>query len=151
MDHCKVFFSKLNVSKVVRACERARLYPASVYLYMQDKQHDNAVKLMIDHPTAWESDLFLDSVAKVRNGELYYKAVGYYLNFHPTLFTRLMEILEEEADHSRVISQLRRTGDWALQLGQPYMKQVQKYNLSAVNEALNEVITLVFLLTVFFV
>merc|ERR1712151_338580 len=49
-----------------------------------------------------------------------------------------MEILEEEADHSRVISQLRRTGDWALQLGQPYMKQVQKYNLSAVNEALNE-------------
>lgn len=138
MDHCKVFFSKLNVSKVVRACERARLYPASVYLYMQDKQHDNAVKLMIDHPTAWESDLFLDSVAKVRNGELYYKAVGYYLNFHPTLFTRLMEILEEEADHSRVISQLRRTGDWALQLGQPYMKQVQKYNLSAVNEALNE-------------
>jgi len=138
MDHCKVFFSKLNVSKVVRACERARLYPSAVYLYMQDKQHDNAVKLMIDHPTAWESDLFLDSVAKVRNGELYYKAVGYYLNFHPTLFTRLMEILEEEADHSRVISQLRRTGDWALQLGQPYMKQVQKYNLSAVNEALNE-------------
>merc|ERR1719396_282131 len=57
---------------------------------------------------------------------------------HPTLFTRLMEVLEENIDHSRVVSQLRRTGDWALQLGQQYMKAVQKLNLSPVNEALNE-------------
>mgnify|MGYP001950477853 FL=1 len=34
MDHCKVFFTKLNVSKVVRACERARMYKPTVYLYM---------------------------------------------------------------------------------------------------------------------
>jgi clathrin heavy chain len=50
-----------------------------------------------------------------------------------------MEVMEDTADHSRVVSQLRRTGDWALQLGQPYMKSVQKGNLSQVNEALNEV------------
>ena len=138
MDHCKVFFSKLNVSKVVRACERARLFQPAVYLYMQDKQHDNAIKTMIERSPAWENDLFLDAVTKVRNAELMYKAVGHYLNMHPTLFTRLMEVLEESVDHSRVVSQLRRTGDWALQLGQPYLKSVQKYNLSAVNEALNE-------------
>jgi clathrin heavy chain len=139
MDHCKVFFTKLNVSKVVRACERARMFKPAVYLYMHDKQHDNAIKTMIERAPAWENDLFLDSVTKVRNAELMYKAVAYYLTNHPMLFTRLMEVMEETIDHSRVISQLRRTGDWALQLGQKYMKSVQKYDLSAVNEALNEV------------
>jgi clathrin heavy chain len=138
MDHCKVFFSKLNVSKVVRACERARLYKPAVYLYMQDKQHDNAVKAMMERAPAWQNDLFLDSVTKVRNAELMYKAVSHYLQFHPMLFTRLMEVVEETIDHSRVVSQLRRTGDWALQVGQKYLKSVQKYNLSPVNEALNE-------------
>lgn len=138
MDHCKVFFSKLNVSKVVRACERARLYKPAVYLYMQDKQHDNAVKTMIERAPAWENDLFLDSVTKVRNAELMYKSVTYYLTSHPMLFTRLMDVLEETIDHNRVVSQLRRTGDWALQLGQAYLKTVQKYNLSPVNEAVNE-------------
>jgi len=37
-----------------------------------------------------------------------------------------------------VVNQLRRTGDFALQLAQPYLKNVQKNNLSPVNEALNE-------------
>lgn len=139
MEHCKVFFSKLNVSKVVRACERARLWSPAVYLYMHDKQYDNSVKVMMEHANAFENDLFLDSINKVRNAEIMYKGIQYYLNTHPKLFTRLMEVLEELVDHSRVVTQLRRTGDWALQLGQVYMKSVQKLNLSAVNEALNEV------------
>lgn len=49
-----------------------------------------------------------------------------------------MEILEDIADHSRVVNQLRRAGDFALQLAQTYLKNVQKNNLSPVNEALNE-------------
>jgi clathrin heavy chain len=138
MEHCKVFFSKLNVSKVVRACERARLWDPAVYLYMHDKQHDNALKIMTERANSWDNDLFLDSVVKVRNAELMYKAIGFYLTMHPELFTRLLEVMEDSVDHSRVVSQLRRTGDWALQLGHPYMKSVQKFNLSSVNEALNE-------------
>merc|ERR1711966_567917 len=138
MEHCKVFFNKLNVSKLVRSCERARLWSPAVYLYMADKQPDNAVKVMTEHASSFDNDLFLDSIVKVRNGEIMYKAVSFYLTTHPMLFTRLMEVLEELADHSRVVNQLRRTGDWALQIGQAYMKAVQKENLSAVNEALNE-------------
>ena len=138
MEHCKVFFSKLNVSKVVRACERARLWSPAVYLYMADKQSDNAVKVMTEHASAFENDLFLDSIVKVRNGEIMYKSVNFYLATHPILFTRLMEVLEKLVDHSRVVNQLRRTGDWAFHIGQAYMRSVQKANLSAVNEALNE-------------
>jgi len=138
MEHCKVFFSKLNVSKVVRACERARLFPPAVYLYMADKQFDNAVKVMMERSPAFDNDLFLDSIVKVRNAEIMYKAVNFYLTTHPLLFSRLMEVMEEHVDHSRVVSQLSRTGDWALQVGQDYMKSVQKSNLSPINEALNQ-------------
>merc|ERR1712194_825173 len=138
MEHCKVFFNKLNVSKIVRSCERARLWSPAVYLYMADKQPDNAVKVMTEHASSFDNDLFLDSIIKVRNGEIMYKAVSFYLTTHPMLFTRMMEVLEELVDHSRVVNQLRRTGDWALQIGQAYIKSVQKSNLSSVNEALNE-------------
>jgi len=138
MEHCKVFFSKINVGKVVKACERARLYKPAVYLYMTDKQHDNAVKVMMDRAPAFNHDLFLDSVSKVRNQEIIYKSIGFYIATHPTKFTRLMEVLEDIVDHSRVVNQLRRTGDFALQLAQSYLKNVQKNNLSPVNEALNE-------------
>jgi clathrin heavy chain len=138
MEHCKVFFSKLNVSKVVRACERARLFPPAVYLYMQNKEYDNAVKIMMERAPAFEHELFLDAIVKVRNAEIMYKAVQFYLSMHPNHFTRLMEVMEPHVDHSRVVNQLRRTGDWALQLGQTYMQNVQGANLSAVNEALNE-------------
>jgi len=139
MEHIKVFFSKLNVSKVVKACERARLFPEAVYLYMADKQFDAAVKHMMDRATAFDNDLFLDSIVKVRNNEVMYKAVGYYLSTHPNRFTRLMEVVSELVDHSRIVNQLRRAGDNALMTGQPYLKSVQGANLSAVNEALNEI------------
>lgn len=138
MEHCKVFFSKLNVGKTVRACERARLFPPAVYLYMHDKQYDNAVKVMMERAPAFENELFLDAIVKVRNAEVMYKAVQFYLSTHPMQFTRLMEVMEPHVDHSRVVSQLRRTGDWALHLGQKYMQSVQGADLSAVNEALNE-------------
>jgi len=138
-EHCKVFFSRLNVSKVVKACERARLWPPACYLYTQDKQYDSAVKIMMERAPAFENDLFLDAIVKVRNQEIMYKAMSFYLSLHPLFFTRLMEVMVDHVDHSRVVSQLRRTGDWALQIGQDYMKAVQGSDLSAVNEALNEI------------
>jgi len=138
MEHCKVFFSKLNVAKVVKACERARLYEPAVYLYMTDKQYDSAVKVMMERTPSFNNELFLDSIVKVRNSEILYKAAAFYINSHPTKFTRLMEVMEPLVDHSRIVNQLRRTGDWALQAGQTFMKSVQKGNASAINEALNE-------------
>merc|ERR1712151_1371891 len=138
MEHCKVFFNKLNVGKVVKACECARLFPPAVYLYMSDKQYDSAVKVMMDRAPAFNNELFLDSVVKVRNSEVLYKAVSFYISTHPMKFSRLMEVIEALVDHSRVVSQLKRTGDYAVKLGQTYLKNVQKNNLSAVNEALNE-------------
>jgi clathrin heavy chain len=138
MEHVKVFFTKLNVQKVVKASERSRLWKEAVYLYMTDKQYDSAVKVMMERSNSFNNELFLDSIIKVRNNEVMYKAIGFYLTQHPMKFVRLMEVVEELVDHARVVNQLKRTGDWALQVAQPYMKTVQKNNVSAVNEALIE-------------
>jgi len=48
------------------------------------------VKTMSEHATAFENDLFLDAIVRVRNAEIMYKAVNFYLTMHPMLFTRLM-------------------------------------------------------------
>lgn len=136
MEHIKIFWSRMNVVKLLRACEKALLWHETVYLYKEDGQHDAAVRTMIDHPTGFIHDLFLDCVQKVRNPEIQYKAVGYYATQHPLQLGRLLQVLTPNLDHARVIHQLRKLD--ALPLAMEYMKSVQKENLSAVNEALNE-------------
>lgn len=66
MEHIKIFWSRMNVVKLLRACEKALLWTETVYLYKEDQQHDSAVRTMIDHCVAFQHDLFLDCVQKVR-------------------------------------------------------------------------------------
>ena len=93
---------------------------------------------MVDHPVAFARDLFLDCIQKVRNQEIHYKAVQFYLEQHPLELTRLLQVLTPNLDHARVVHQLRKSKN--LPLVVEYLKDVQKENLSAVNEALNEVL-----------
>merc|ERR1740138_1606314 len=91
---------------------------------------------MIEHSPAFQHDLFLDCAQKVRNSELYYKAISFYLEQQPLSLVRLLQVLTPNLDHSRVVHQLRKLENLPLVL--PYLKSVQKENLSAVNEAVNE-------------
>jgi clathrin heavy chain len=136
MEHIKIFWSRMNVVKLLRACERALLWSETVYLYKEDGQHDSAVRVMVDHPVAFQHDLFLDCVQKVRNPEIQYKAIGYYIAQHPLQLGRLLQVLTPNLDHARVVHLLRKNE--ALYLAVSYLKTVQKENLTAVNEALNE-------------
>lgn len=52
------------------------------------------------------------------------------------LLERLLSLLTPNLDHARVVHQLRRAESLPLVL--PYLKAVQKENVSVVNEALNE-------------
>jgi len=136
MEHIKIFHSRMNVVKVLRACEKAMMWTESVYLYKEDGQHDSAVRVMVDHTDAFQHDLFLDCVQKVRNPEVHYKAISFYYNMHPLQLSRLLQVLTPHLDHARVVHLLRKHN--ALPLAAEYMKSVQKENLSVVNEALNE-------------
>ena len=92
---------------------------------------------MIDHCVAFVHDLFLDCVQKVRNPEVQYKAITFYVAQHPLQLGRLLQVLTPNLDHARVVHLLRKQE--ALYLAADYMKSVQKENLSVVNEALNEI------------
>jgi clathrin heavy chain len=136
MEHIKIFWSRMNITKVLRACEKALLWNETVYLYKEDGQHDSAVRTMIDHSVAFQHDLFLDCVQKVRNPEVQYRAITLYLSYHPLQLGRLLQVLTPHLDHARVVHLLRKYD--ALPLALEYMKSVQKENLSVVNEAINE-------------
>jgi clathrin heavy chain len=108
-----------------------------VYLYKEDGQHDSAVKVMVDHAASFKHDLFLDCVQKVRNPEVQYKAITFYCEVHPMQLERLLQVLTPNLDHARTVHLLRKNG--ALELSLEYLQNVQKENLTAVNEALNEI------------
>ena len=63
-------------------------------------------------------------------------SIGFYIEMQPMQLNRLLQVLTPNLDHSRVVHQLRKSE--SLSLAAPYLKTVQKENLSAVNEALNE-------------
>ena len=46
--------------------------------------------------------------AQVRNQEIYYRAIGFYLEQHPLELTRLLQVLTPHVDHARVVHQLRK-------------------------------------------
>jgi clathrin heavy chain len=137
MEHIKIFHTRMNINKILRACEKALMWPETVYLYKEDNQHDSAVKIMVDHATAFQHDLFLDCVQKVRNPEVQYKAISHYLGTQPMQLGRLLQVLTPNLDHARAVHLLRKSD--GLNLAVEYMKSVQKENLSVVNEALNEI------------
>ena len=123
--------------KVLRACEKALLWNETVYLYKEDGQHDSAIRTMIEHTVAFQQKLFLECVVKVRNPEVQYKAISFYILQHPLSLGRLLQALTPHLDHARVVHLLRKNE--ALPLAVEYMRSVQKENLSVVNEALNEI------------
>tara|TARA_B110000971_G_scaffold200495_1_gene218581 strand:+ start:170 stop:1312 length:1143 start_codon:yes stop_codon:yes gene_type:complete len=136
MEHIKIFWSRMNVPKLLKACEAALLWDETVFLYKEDGQHDSAVKIMIEHATAFKHDLFLDCVQKARNQEVHYKSISFYNEQHPLLLVRLLQVLTPSLDHARVVHMARKTDSLGLIV--PYLKSVQKENLTGVNEAVNE-------------
>ena len=61
---------------------------------------------------------------QVRNQEVNYKAIAFYLEQHPLKLVRLLTVLTPNLDHSRVVHQLRRAEN--LPLAIDYLKSVQK-------------------------
>ena len=119
MEHIKIFWSRMNAPKVMKACEKALLWDEAVFLLKEDEQYDSAVKTMIAHPSAFSHDLFLDCAQKVRNAEVYYKAIAFYVEQQPLQLNRLLQVLTPNLDHSRVTHQLRKLENLPLAL--PYL------------------------------
>ncbi|XP_073045937.1 clathrin heavy chain 1-like isoform X1 [Primulina eburnea] len=138
MEHIKLFSTRLNIPKLIRACDEQQHWQELTYLYAQYDEFDNAATTVMNHsPEAWEHMQFKDIIVKVANVELYYKAVHFYLQEHPDLINDILNVLALRIDHTRVVDIMRKAGH--LRLVKPYMVAVQSNNVSAVNEALNEI------------
>ncbi|KAF9597986.1 hypothetical protein IFM89_023471 [Coptis chinensis] len=138
MEHIKLFSTRLNIPKLIRACDEQQHWKELTYLYIQYDEFDNAATTIMNHsPEAWDHMQFKDIAVKVANVELYYKAVHFYLQEHPDLINDILHVLSLRVDHTRVVSIMRKAGH--LRLVKPYMLAVQGNNVAAVNEAMNEI------------
>jgi clathrin heavy chain len=139
MEHLKLFWSRINIPKMIRACEEANLWPELVFLYCHYDEWDNAALAMMERAAdAWEHHSFKDIVVKVANLEIYYRSLTFYLQEQPLLITDLLQALTPRIDVSRVV-RLFKTSD-NLPLIKPFMLNVQSQNKRGINDAINELL-----------
>jgi clathrin heavy chain len=138
MDHIRTYAQKINIPKLIRACQKWHMWPETVFLHAQYEEYDNAVTTMIEHsPSCWRHDLFVQHILKVANQDLFYKAMIFYLEEQPMLLNDLLKLLAMKIDLPKCVSVMRKAGHLALI--EPFLKSVQNQNVGAVNEALNEI------------
>lgn len=139
LGHIKQNWQRMNHSRVLRACETARCWREAAWLYNATDEFDSAVRVMIEHSAvAFELEPFLEQVRKVKNGEVMYNAVLFFLEEEPSSLNRLLDTLTERIDAARVVHLLRKRED-ALPLILPWLKSVQKQNKTVVNDAVNDI------------
>ncbi|KAJ3481158.1 hypothetical protein NLI96_g7849 [Meripilus lineatus] len=139
MEHLKLFVSRINIPKVIKASERAHLWPELVFLYIKYDEFDNAALAMIERSAdAWEHNQFKEVIVRVANIEIYYKSLTFYLREQPTLLTDLLTVLIPRIDHSRVVRVFRQIDH--IPLIRSYLIAVQHLNIAAVNDAYNDLL-----------
>lgn len=137
MDFIKLNTAKLNIPKLIHACERHYHWEHAVFLYTHYDEFDSAANTMMAHsPNAFAHDQFQMIMQKVSNMELYYRAIQFYIEEQPMQLNSLLNTIAAKVDHARVVQQVRKSGHLPLIL--PYLKTVQQHNVTSVNEAINE-------------
>lgn len=139
-EHLELFWSRVNIPRVLKAAAEAHLWAELVFLYDKYEDYELALNTMIDHPSeAWREAHFKEIIAKVPpNGEILFKAIQFYLDYHPMLLNDLLQVLAPKLDSNRAVSFFTKTKH--LPLVKPYLRSVQTTNNKAVNEALNDLL-----------
>jgi clathrin heavy chain len=139
MEHLKLFWSRINIPKMIRACEDAHLWPELVFLYCHYDEWDNAALAMMERAAdAWEHHSFKDIIVKVANLEIYYRALNFYLQEQPSLLTDLLQALTPRIDVNRVVKMFEKSDN--IPLIKPFLLNVQSQNKKSVNNAINDLL-----------
>lgn len=134
MEHLKLFWSRINIPKVISATEKAHLWAELVFLYVKYDEFDNAALQMMEHsPDAFDHNQFKEIIVKVANLEIYYRSIDFYIEQQPMLLNDLLSALSPRIDHSRVVKILGKHDH--LPLVKPYLLSIQSLDLEAVNNA----------------
>ncbi|KAF5212039.1 Clathrin heavy chain 1 [Clavispora lusitaniae] len=139
MEHLKLFWSRINIPKVLSACEDAHLYPELIFLYCHYEEWDNAALTMIDKSeVAFDHSSFKEIIVKVSNLEIYYKAINFYMSENPTLLVDLLSVLTPKLDLPRVVRMFVKSDN--LPLIKPFLISVLDKNNSIVNSAYHDLL-----------
>ncbi|GAX80055.1 hypothetical protein CEUSTIGMA_g7494.t1 [Chlamydomonas eustigma] len=139
MEHLKLFSARVNIPRLIRACDEQGHWKELTYLYIQYDEFDNAAACMMVHSTiAWDHVQFKDVAVKVTTSDVHYRGLTFYLDEHPELLVDLLNVLQSRLDHARVVDMFRRSGH--LPLIKDYLLAVQKSNVLEVNDALNNLL-----------
>ncbi|KAK6458196.1 uncharacterized protein RJT20DRAFT_126152 [Scheffersomyces xylosifermentans] len=139
MEHLKLFWSRINIPKVLTACEEAHLYPELIFLYCHYEEWDNAALTMIERSeVAFDHASFKEIVVKAPNLEIYYKAIQFYLNENPSLLVDLLSVLTPKLDLPRVVRIFVKSDN--LPLIKPFLISVLEKNNSVVNSAYHDLL-----------
>lgn len=136
-EHLKLFWSRLNIPKVIRAVEEAHLWQELVFLYAHYDEWDNAALTMIEKSARnFDHDYFKEVIVKVSNLEIYYKAINFYVKEHPSSLIDLLSVLTPRLDIPRTVKLFTNSDN--LPLIKPFLINVLPKNNSVVNAAYHD-------------
>lgn len=139
MEHLKLFWSRINIPKVLSACKDAHLYPELIFLYCHYEEWDNAALTMMEKSeVAFDHSSFKEIIVKVSNLEIYYKAINFYLAENPTLLVDLLAVLTPKLDLPRLVRMFVKSDN--LPLIKPFLISVLEKNNSVVNGAYHDLL-----------
>ncbi|KAK2748310.1 hypothetical protein FQN57_000968 [Myotisia sp. PD_48] len=139
MEHLKLFWTRINIPKMIRACEDANLWPELVFLYCHYDEWDNAALAMMERAAdSWEHHSFKDIIVKIANLEIYYRALNFYLQEQPLLLTDLLQAITPRIEVDRVVRMFEKSDN--IPLIKPFLLNVQTQNKRAVNNAINDLL-----------
>ncbi|CAN6674591.1 clathrin heavy chain [Trichomonascus vanleenenianus] len=139
MSHLELFSSRINIPKVIRACEEAHLWPELVFLYAHYDEWDNAALAIMERsPSCFRHESFKEIIVKVANLEIYYRAINFYMAEQPHLITDLLAALTPRIDVGRVVKMFQRSDN--LPMVKSFLVAVQGQNLWAVNNAYHDLL-----------
>lgn len=138
-EHIKIFWTRLNMPKMIAACSEAHLWPELVFLYHHYEEFDNAVLAMMERAAdAWDHNSLKEIIVKVTNVEIYYRAVTFYRDEHPGLLTDLLATLTQRIDVNRVVTIFQKSDD--IPLVKTWLINVQHQNKRTVNNAIHDIL-----------
>lgn len=139
MEHLNLFWSRLNMPKVIRVADEQHLWPELVFLYCHYDEYDNASLAMMEHSAdAFDHNSFKEIVVKVSNLEIYYKAISFYMAEQPQLISDLLTALTPRLDVSRVVRMFQKSDN--LPMIKSFLVAVQSQNNSVVNNAYHDLL-----------
>lgn len=139
MEHLKLFWLRINIPKVLTACDEAHLYPELIFLYCHYEEWDNAALTMIDKSeVAFDHASFKNIISKAPNLEMYYRAINFYMAEQPQLLVDLLTVLTPKLDLPRVVRMFVQSDN--LPMIKPFLISVLPKNNLVVNTAYHDLL-----------